>query len=109
MTAAGLKIPLAAPPPAAAGSEIVMGVRPEHVTLGGPLAIPAHIMVVEPTGYETQVIAKLAGQDIVCVFRERLNERPGDSIALTFEGPLHFFDAQTGRAIDGAGRDPPAS
>ena len=79
-----------------------MGVRPEHVTLGGPLAIPAHVMVVEPTGYETQVIAKLAGQDIVCVFRERLNDRPGDSIALTFEGPLHFFDAQTGKAIDGA-------
>ena len=77
-----------------------MGVRPEHVTLGGPLAIPAHVMVVEPTGYETQVIARLAGQDIVCVFRERLNDRPGDSIALTLEGPLHFFDAQTGHAID---------
>ena len=59
-------------------------------------------MVVEPTGYETQMIAKLAGQDIVCVFRERLNNRPGDSIALTLAGPLHFFDAQTGQALTGA-------
>ena len=101
VTASGFKIPLAAAPPGGAGSEIVMGVRPEHVTLGGPLAIPAHVMVVEPTGYETQMIARLAGQDIVCVFRERLNNRPGDSIALTLEGPLHFFDAQTGEAIDG--------
>jgi multiple sugar transport system ATP-binding protein len=99
VTASGFKIPLAAAPPVGAGSEIVMGVRPEHVTLGGPLAIPAHVMVVEPTGYETQVIARLAGQDIVCVFRERLNDRPGDSIALTLEGPLHFFDAQTGHAL----------
>jgi multiple sugar transport system ATP-binding protein len=100
-TASGLKIPLAAAPPAAAGLEIVVGVRPEHVTLGGPLAIPANVMVVEPTGYETQVVARLAGQDIVCVFRERLSNRPGDSIALTLAGPLHFFDAQTGQALAG--------
>jgi multiple sugar transport system ATP-binding protein len=58
-------------------------------------------MVVEPTGYETQVIARLAGQDIVCVFRERLSDRPGESIALTLEGPLHFFNAQTGQSIVG--------
>jgi multiple sugar transport system ATP-binding protein len=99
VTASGVKVPLNVGPRAAAGSEIIMGVRPEHVSLGGPRAMPAHIMVIEPTGYETQVIARLAGQDIVCVFRERLNGRPGDSIALTFEGPLHFFDAQTGEAI----------
>jgi len=28
-----------------------------------------------------------------------LDGRPGDTIALTFEGPLHFFGAQTGAAI----------
>ena len=99
VTASGVKVPLNAAPRVAAGSEIVMGVRPEHMRLGGPHATPAHIMVIEPTGYETQVIANFAGQDIVCVFRDRLNGRPGDSIALTFEGPLHFFDAQTGKAI----------
>jgi multiple sugar transport system ATP-binding protein len=99
VTASGVKVPLGAAPRVAAGSEIVMGVRPEHVSLGGPHAMPAQIMVIEPTGYETQVIAKFAGQEIVCVFRERLNGRPGDSIPLTFEGPLHFFDAETGEVI----------
>ena len=99
VTASGVKIPLAAAPRATPGSEIVMGVRPEHVRLGGPRAIPARIMVIEPTGYETEVIASLPGQDIVCVLRERLNDRPGDTIALSFEGPLHFFDAETGKAI----------
>jgi multiple sugar transport system ATP-binding protein len=102
VTPSGFKIPLAAAPRVAAGPEIVLGVRPEHVTLAGPAAIPAHVMVVEPTGYETQMIVKLAGQDIVCVFRERLNNRPGDNIALTLAGPLHFFDAQTGQALTGA-------
>jgi multiple sugar transport system ATP-binding protein len=99
VTASGVKIPFDAAPRAAPGSELVTGVRPEHISLGGPHAMTAQIMVIEPTGYETQVIAKFAGQDIVCVFRERLNGRPGDSIALTFEGPLHFFDPQTGKAI----------
>jgi multiple sugar transport system ATP-binding protein len=99
VTASGVKVPLDAVPRAMAGSEIVMGVRPEHVRLGGSHAMPADLVVIEPTGYETQVIAKFAEQDIVCVFRERLNGRPGEGIALTFEGPLHFFDAQTGVAI----------
>jgi multiple sugar transport system ATP-binding protein len=99
ITASGVKIPLTAAPRVAAGSEVVMGVRPEHVSLGRPPAMPAQIMVIEPTGYETQVIANFAGQEIVCVFRERLDGRAGDSIALTFEGPLHFFDAETGKAI----------
>ena len=76
-----------------------MGIRPESVSLGGPHAMPAEIVVIEPTGYETQLIAKFVGQDIVCVFRERLEGRPGDTLALTFGGPLHFFDARTGAGI----------
>jgi len=99
ITASGVKIPLNAAPRVAAGSEIIMGVRPEHVSLAGSRGMPAQVLVIEPTGYETQVIAKFAGQEIVCVFRERLNGRAGDSIPLTFEGPLHFFDPQTGAAI----------
>ena len=98
-TASGVKVPLSNTPQAAPGSEIIMGVRPEHVSLRGPHAMPAQIIVIEPTGYETQLIAKFAGQDIVCVFRERLNGRPGETVALTFEGPLHFFEPQTGAAI----------
>ena len=99
-TASGVKDPAVQRRAAVApGSEVIMGVRPEHVSLGGPQAMSAQIMVIEPTGYETQVIAKFAGQDMTCVLRERLNGRPGDRIGLTFEGPLHFFDAQTGAAI----------
>jgi multiple sugar transport system ATP-binding protein len=99
VTDSGAKVALSSAPRAAPGSKIVMGVRPEHVILAGPQAMSAQIVVIEPTGYETQLIAKFAGQDITCVFRERLTGRPGDRIGLTFEGPLHFFDAQTGATI----------
>ncbi len=99
-TASGVQIPLySAAPGVDPGSEVIMGVRPEHIGLGGPQAMSAQIIIIEPTGYETQLIAKFAGQEMTCVFRERLDGRPGDRIGLTFEGRMHFFDAQTGTAI----------
>jgi multiple sugar transport system ATP-binding protein len=102
VTASGFRIPLDAAPRAAIGPEIVLGVRPEHMRLGGASAIPAELIVVEPTGYETQVIARLDGQDIACVLRERFKGRPGESVPLSLDGgPLHFFEAQTGRVIAG--------
>jgi multiple sugar transport system ATP-binding protein len=102
VTASGFRIPLDAAPRAAIGPEIVLGVRPEHMRLGGSSAIPAELIVVEPTGYETQVIARLDGREIVCVLRDRFKGRPGETIALTLDGgPLHFFHAQTGQAIAG--------
>src|SRR5271165_5146913 len=102
VTASGFRIPLDAAPRAAIGPEIVLGVRPEHMRLGGSSAVPAELIVVEPTGYETQVIARLDGREIVCVLRDRFKGRPGETIALTLRGgPLHFFHAETGQAIAG--------
>jgi multiple sugar transport system ATP-binding protein len=100
VTASGFRIPLSAAPRASMGDEIVLGVRPEHMRLGGSPAVPAELVVVEPTGYETQVIARLDGREVACVLRERFMGRPGESIALSLDGgPLHFFDAETGQAI----------
>ena len=42
----------------------------------------AEIVVVEPTGSETQVFAKLGGQQVVAVFRERHQFNPGDKVRL---------------------------
>jgi multiple sugar transport system ATP-binding protein len=100
VTASGFRIPLDAAPHAATDFEIVLGIRPEHMRLGGPLAVQAQVVVVEPTGSETHVNAVLDGKEIVCVFRERFSGRPGETIALSLDGgPQHFFDAETGRAI----------
>jgi multiple sugar transport system ATP-binding protein len=102
VTASGFRVPLGAAPRASIGSEVVLGVRPEHMRLGGSPAVPAELVVVEPTGYETQVIARLDGREIACVLRERFTGRPGESITLSLDGgPLHFFDAETGQAIAG--------
>jgi multiple sugar transport system ATP-binding protein len=94
----GTRLPLASPPQGSDGREAVYGIRPEHLSLGGELK--PQVSVIEPTGAETQVIGKLAGEKIIGVFRERLTARHGDNIAMSPDVSLvHLFDARTGQRI----------
>ncbi|WP_374332087.1 ABC transporter ATP-binding protein [Aestuariivirga sp.] len=94
----GTKLPLAAVPAGSDGIAAVYGIRPEHLVLGGELR--PQVTVIEPTGSETQVVAKLAGEKITGVFRERLNVAPGEAIAMSPDVSLvHLFDAKTGKRI----------
>ena len=57
--------------------------------------------MLEPTGSEPHVVVRLAGQEIVAVFRDRQVLRPGDTIHLTPNGnPVHLFDAASGERIN---------
>ena len=57
--------------------------------------------MIEPTGSETQVVAKAGGHDIVCVFRERISARPGEIIHVTPDpAHVHLFDKETGRRLN---------
>jgi multiple sugar transport system ATP-binding protein len=94
----GLKLPLGAPS-AADGKAAVYGVRPEHFTLAEDGA-EAEIQVVEPTGSETQLVAKLGGQNVLAVFRERHAFKPGDTVRLKPDPRLvHLFDQTTGERL----------
>ena len=59
-----------AAPAGSDGRPAVYGIRPEHFTIADDGA-EAEVQVVEPTGSELQVVAKLGGEDIIAVFRER--------------------------------------
>ena len=57
--------------------------------------------MVEPTGSETQVFAKLGGEQIVAVFRERHEFKPGDKVRLKPDPALvHLFDETTGKRLN---------
>ena len=59
------------------------------------------IQIVEPTGSEIQVSAKLGGADIVAVFRERHQFKPGDKVRLKPDPRLvHLFDETTGKRLN---------
>ena len=97
----GVRLPLKTAPANSEGQPAVYGVRPEHFTIADDGA-EAEIVVVEPTGSETQVFAKLGGEQVVAVFRERHQFNPGDKIRLKPDPSLvHLFDETTGKRLNG--------
>jgi multiple sugar transport system ATP-binding protein len=96
----GVKLPLGAATAASDGRPAVYGIRPEHFTIADDGA-EAEIVVVEPTGSETQVFAKLGGEEIVAVFRERHQFNPGEKVRLKPDPKLvHLFDEATGKRLN---------
>jgi multiple sugar transport system ATP-binding protein len=100
VTEAGIELPLKSAPGGSDGRPSIYGIRPEHFLLGeGP--VKAEVSVVEPTGSETQVFAKLGDQRIVGVFRERVSARPGEVLMLSPNlGSVHLFDADSGLRLE---------
>jgi multiple sugar transport system ATP-binding protein len=95
----GLHFPLPAGAPAPNNRSVVCGIRPEHFALSDE-GVPAEVIVVEPTGSETQVVARAQGQELTAVFRERIPARPSETIRILPAGNLiHLFDAESGKRI----------
>jgi len=98
--AEGLRLPVAAAPAGSDGRPVVYGVRPEHFVLAEDGA-EAIVQVVEPTGSEVQVAARMGGAEIIAVFRERHQFKPGEKIRLRPDPALvHLFDAPSGKRLN---------
>ncbi|HEV7277497.1 MAG TPA: sn-glycerol-3-phosphate ABC transporter ATP-binding protein UgpC [Devosiaceae bacterium] len=81
------------PVPQGAGEATTYGIRPEHLRLD-PGGVEIQVVIVEPTGAETQVIAKAGNQQISGVFRERIDVRPGATLKVMPDMNLvHLFGA----------------
>jgi len=97
---AGVKFSLPTSGKASDGQPAIYGIRPEHFALADDGA-EAEVQVVEPTGSELQVVAKLGGEDVIAVFRERHQFRPGDKIRLKPDPRLvHLFDEASGQRLN---------
>ncbi len=95
----GTVLPLPAPLPRTNGAPVVYGVRPEHFTVGGQ-GVPVEVRVVEPTGSQTQVAVNAGGQELTCIFHERISARPGETIHIRPDPERIFvFDQGTGVRI----------
>jgi multiple sugar transport system ATP-binding protein len=92
----GLSLPLPDTRGAPEGTQVVYGIRPEHWRLDSA-GVPAVVRLVEPTGSETQVVAEVEGTRVVCAFRERVLQHPGEILHMTPDpGCVHLFDDATG-------------
>ena len=83
------------------GRRVTYGVRPEHLALeSDESGIPVAVSVVEPTGSETLVVGRTAGEEIQAVFRERHSFAPGERIRVVPNlDQVHLFVPESGARI----------
>ena len=96
----GVRLPMPRRASAAEGQNVLYGIRPEHCLLADSLGLPAEVVVVEPTGADTQLYCRFNAQELTSLVRDRVECRPGDRIHLNPDlGRAHLFDAGSGRRL----------
>ena len=81
------------------GTKDFYGIRPEHLTINQGGA-QAEVMLIEPTGAETQISVDMGGATIVATVRDRLALRAGDTISIAADpSKVHLFDVVSGRTL----------
>jgi multiple sugar transport system ATP-binding protein len=101
-TGNGLTLPLpqSANPATLGGREFIYGVRPEHIRAVASGGIEGRVELVEGTGSEIYAKLTCKGDEIACLFRERLAVRFGDTIRIAIDpSTIHLFDIETGKRI----------
>ncbi|MDH5207556.1 MAG: sn-glycerol-3-phosphate ABC transporter ATP-binding protein UgpC [Burkholderiaceae bacterium] len=79
------------------GRAVLYGIRPEHFAVGTG-GLPVEVIVVEPTGADTQLYCRFMEQEVTATIRDRTNVRPGDRITLVPDpARIHLFDAENGK------------
>ena len=97
----GMSLPLNGRAAGDDGQKVILGTRPEHLTLvENGEGLPATVVVVEPTGADTQVFSKIGDSEVTAVFRERHEFRAGDVVRLLPDRErAHLFDAESGKSL----------
>jgi multiple sugar transport system ATP-binding protein len=100
--AGGVRWPLA-DVAAAEGQSVAYGIRPGDLGLAGADdagTVPGEIVVVEPTGAETELLIQAGDAQLTLVTHGRPDVNPGDRIGLAIDpAKVHVFDAGTGARL----------
>jgi len=77
------------------GQDVIYGIRPEDITIGDS-GVPLEVIVVEPTGSETQVFAKHGTTKIDALVKDRISARPSSHLGFVIDPEkAHLFDRAT--------------
>ncbi|MCV0395991.1 MAG: sn-glycerol-3-phosphate ABC transporter ATP-binding protein UgpC [Rhizobiaceae bacterium] len=87
-----------------AGKELVLGLRPEAITLAGEGdgdAFEAEIHMVEPLGSDTLTFFRLGGAEVIARLPPLTSLKEGARIRVAVDHEkMHLFDAETEKLID---------
>ena len=86
-------------PGAKVGQSVILGIRPEHLTLAGT-GLEAEVKLVEPTGAKTPVMVSVEGADVSVVLKERQAVPVGARVTLAIDtARTHLCDAAAGMRL----------
>ena len=105
--------PLPIPPDAAdryrgyAGREVVLGIRPEHLTnvweegsTAARTPIEVNVELAEPLGADTLVFTRLGAAEVVCRLTTAESISVGQSVKVHADmSQVHIFDRETEKAL----------
>ena len=84
------------------GQAVHYGIRPGDIGLGpAGQGTPAQVVVVEPTGAETELVLQVGSEQLIMVLHGRTPAQPDDRVGLVIDGrKAHLFDEGNGQRID---------
>jgi multiple sugar transport system ATP-binding protein len=99
--AEGARWPVPSNTAATDGEPVSYGIRPEHLAFGGGAdSVQAEIVVVEPTGAETEFVLKVGASELLLRTHGRPAVAPGDRVALSINpADAHLFDQKSGMRV----------
>ncbi|MEO5670922.1 MAG: sn-glycerol-3-phosphate ABC transporter ATP-binding protein UgpC [Ramlibacter sp.] len=102
--ALGQRWPAAVVADGADGQTVHYGVRPSDIVpaaAGG--GVPATVIVVEPTGAETELLLEVGGTQFIAVIHGRTAAQPGETVHLQIAGAsAHLFSTTDGKRLGGS-------
>jgi multiple sugar transport system ATP-binding protein len=97
--AIGARWPMSQGTRVADGTAVHYGIRPTDLALSDR-GIPATVVVVEPTGAETELLVRVGDRDLIVVAHGRVSLSPGDATCLAVApDKAHVFDGRDGRRL----------
>ena len=99
--AAGTRWPVPAQIGGSDGQAVHYGIRPGDIHLApGGSGIAAKVIVVEPTGAETELLLQVGDAQIIAVIHGRTAAKPDDTVYLAIDADkAHVFDSAGGKRL----------
>ena len=99
--AAGTRWPVPSQVGGSDGQTVHYGIRPGDIHLApADTGIKAKVIVVEPTGAETELLLQVGDAQIIAVIHGRTSAQPDDTIDLAIDADkAHVFDSASGKRL----------
>jgi multiple sugar transport system ATP-binding protein len=83
------------------GRQVTYGIRPEHISIGdSDDGVTMQVVVIEPTGSETQIFARSGEELIDALVKDRFSAKSGSELSFNIDAKsVHLFDRETEQRI----------